>query len=275
MLVLVSRAEGAPLVVMEAMSRGRAVAVTDGCGGVLDAITNTQAGIVAPTGDMAGLAAKLGAIWRDGKSLARMGRAAHASAQKHFALDALAPRYDALVRAATAHPSGLPATPQRSAIAHRWKQILAALEILGPCDPSPLAREWAIDHGVPEEWMRPRELPGLLGPADELLLSAVTRLADLGCRRIALYGAGRHTGRIERAIRRSESIVAITDDRAGTDGGPGPQLLGLPVIKPESLPDHAIDAVIVSSDEHEAEMLARAKTWAGAMPVVGLYGDSH
>lgn len=273
LLVLVSRAEGAPLVVMEAMGAGRAVAVTSGCGGAVHAVLDAGAGVVVHTGDMAGLAAKIACLSGNGGELERMGRAAHAWAREHFDISALAPRYDALVRAASTHGSALDGGARHSGVERRWGEILGALEMLGPCDPSPLAREWAVDLGVPEEWMRARELPGLLGPADELLLGAVATLKDRGCRRIALYGAGRHTRRVERAVRRAGAIVAIADDRAGQDGGPAAELFGLPVVVPERLGQYGVDGVIVSSDEHEGAMLARALGWAGSVPVVGLYGS--
>lgn len=270
-LVLVSRAEGAPLVVMEAMALGRGVALTAGCGGALEAVRDGVEGVVVDVGDMTGMARRIARLAQDGVGLEALGRAAYAAAVRHFDIDALAPRYDAIVRGAQARAVGTHALPDRSGVEHRWRRVLGALEMLGPCDPSGLAREWATDLNVPEEWLRPLELPGLLGPADELVLGAVSALEARGCRRIALYGAGRHTARVGRGVRRTGAIVAIADDGAGEPGGPGAELLGLPVVKPERLVDLGVDGVIVSSDEYEEIMLARARRWAGTVPVVGLY----
>jgi glycosyltransferase involved in cell wall biosynthesis len=57
--VLVSRSEGMPLAVSECMAAGRPVAITDGCGGAVDAIVRGENGWVVPVGDMQALAAEL------------------------------------------------------------------------------------------------------------------------------------------------------------------------------------------------------------------------
>jgi hypothetical protein len=106
--------------------------------------------------------------------------------------------------------------------------------------------------------------------AGACLLRAVERLRALGVRRIVLYGAGRHTRRLGAALAASPEIVGIVDDRAGR-GAPA-RLWGFPVVPPAALAMLGAQAVIISSDEHQDSMGARAREWAGGVPVVRLYG---
>jgi hypothetical protein len=117
----------------------------------------------------------------------------------------------------------------------------------------------------------PLVLPGLPTLAARLLLGARDDLRAGGHERVALYGAGKHTRKLGRWIAEIPEIVAIVDDQAGETGGPGERLLGIPIIKPACIEELDVDAVIVSSDEHERAMLHRARTWAGQRPVVPLY----
>src|SRR5262249_29325150 len=59
---------------------------------------------------------------------------------------------------------------------------------------------------------------------------AAADLRRAGCKRFALYGAGKHTRRLARWIVGIPEIVVIADDRAGQPGGPEPRLWGLPVV---------------------------------------------
>ncbi len=86
-----------------------------------------------------------------------------------------------------------------------------------------------------------------------VLRSFAAACAARGQRRIALYGAGRHTQRHLEEPWRSAGIqvVAVLDDAPAA-----PALGAIPVMRPDELRE-PVDAVVVSSDAHE-EALARA-----------------
>jgi len=147
-LVLVSQAEGTPVVVMEAMARGRPVAITNGCGGALAAVRDGIEGVVVDVGDMAAMAGKLAALVRRRGALVGMGARAHAAAKEHFDIRALAARYDELVVEAAGTPAQLSSPAQ---IADLWRRMLAAMELIGPSTPAELcglALEWLNDLGI-------------------------------------------------------------------------------------------------------------------------------
>lgn len=86
-----------------------------------------------------------------------------------------------------------------------------------------------------------------------LVRSVARRLSERGLKRVALFGAGRHTRRFLVEPWRGEgvSVVAVLDDRPSATS-----LEGLPVCRPEEfgLP---VEAVVVSSDAHESGMMER------------------
>lgn len=92
-----------------------------------------------------------------------------------------------------------------------------------------------------------------------------------GWRRIALYGAGRHT-RLH--IRQPWAwhgvrVVAVLDDN-----GPGGPISGVPVLRPSELKS-AVDAVIISSECYERPIAKRADAIFGprGVPVLRIYGE--
>lgn len=99
-------------------------------------------------------------------------------------------------------------------------------------------------------------------------------LAAEGVRRIALFGAGRHTRPIVRQPWQAFGIeVVLIADDAPTQRA----LAGVPVRTPEAWRDEgvpAIDAVVVSSYMHEETLAKRAEAAFGVIgiPVVRLYG---
>lgn len=118
-----------------------------------------------------------------------------------------------------------------------------------------------------DEWLaRADRLRGRIADAVAL------RCAQAGHRRIALYGAGRHTAAFVRQpwAWRGLTIVAILDDRPAV-----PAIAGVPVTTPAKLAE-PIDAVVVSSDAHEGPIAAAASAWFGprGIPVYRLYGDA-
>jgi glycosyltransferase involved in cell wall biosynthesis len=74
-LLLPSRAEGTPRIVVEAFARGRAVVATR-VGGVPDLVEDGVSGFLLPSGDVEGIAAALLRLLSDRKLAERMGRAA-------------------------------------------------------------------------------------------------------------------------------------------------------------------------------------------------------
>lgn len=78
-----------------------------------------------------------------------------------------------------------------------------------------------------------------------------------GARRIAIWGAGKHTEAM--GVRTFEDlglkVVAIIDDNARPDGR---KLHGVAVVPPSDLP-RAVQAVVVSSDAHEQVIMERAR----------------
>ncbi len=267
-LVLVSASEGMPTVVMEAMAAGRPVAITIGCGMAASVVHHGINGVIAPTGDMRMLGGALASAFRAG-SLGAMGAAAHATALSAFSPAAMGPAYDAFVREASEGRAA------REPAAQRWSAILAAVESIGgvrPGDVARIAAEFEGLHGIAPGSL-PTALPARPGPSARLMEAAVGKLAGLGAGRIALYGAGRHTEKAASVIAAETRIVCFIDDRAGTRGFPA-EVMGRPVWSPRDALAAGIDAVIINSDEHEREMLPRARGWAGAIPVIGLYETS-
>jgi glycosyltransferase involved in cell wall biosynthesis len=80
-LVLPSRSEGLPRVVIEAISRGRAVVATR-VGGIADVIEDGVNGLLVPPGNAPALRAALELLLSDRTLAERLGRAAHASAAR-------------------------------------------------------------------------------------------------------------------------------------------------------------------------------------------------
>lgn len=129
-------------------------------------------------------------------------------------------------------------------------------------------------------------LDRVIGEREALRRRLIEQTAALckarGYRRIALYGAGRHTLPLVRQPWQWHDVrvMAILDDNPSIDS-----LRGVPVIRPVDLPVRVpgaggragIDAVVISSDVHEgamAEACARHAALDG-IPVVRIYGDTH
>jgi predicted SAM-dependent methyltransferase len=97
------------------------------------------------------------------------------------------------------------------------------------------------------------------------------RCAASGYRRIALYGAGRHTPPIIREpwATRGIEVVAVLDDQPRQ-----PDIAGVPVLPPGAAPA-GLDAVVVSSDVHEQAIVERARaTLDPRIPVLRIYGSA-
>lgn len=104
-----------------------------------------------------------------------------------------------------------------------------------------------------------------------LIHTLAQRCAASGWRKIALFGAGRHTTPIVRQPWQWENVrvVAILDDSPKAA-----RLSGVPVMKPEHL-DSPIDAIVISSDAYEHQLYHRALAVFGStrFPILRIYGD--
>mgnify|MGYP001171008972 CR=1 FL=1 len=119
------------------------------------------------------------------------------------------------------------------------------------------------------------ECAGLRAAHDAASLRSrlVTRTAELcaarGWKRIALWGAGKHTEGILpgpwAAV--GVQVVAVLDDAPRSD-----RIAGVQVMKPEALTE-PIQAIVASSDRFEAEIMAKAEAVFGprGVPVVRIY----
>ena len=85
--------------------------------------------------------------------------------------------------------------------------------------------------------------------------NAVRRCVDAGVKRVALYGAGRHTARMMQSTPLWPlDVVGIVDDDRSLQGA---KRYGLPIHTPSEIRKLPIDAVIISSDRFEAEIYRR------------------
>jgi len=82
--VLCSLHEGFPNAIIEAMAAARPVVATD-VGGIRDALTDGETGLLVPAADPAAFAGALERLLRDPAAAEAMGRAGRARAEEHFA----------------------------------------------------------------------------------------------------------------------------------------------------------------------------------------------
>lgn len=264
-LVLVSGSEGMPVVAMEAMAAGRAVIGTDRIGGAVGPIRAHACGTITPVGDMHAMARAIASLTPE--TIRAMGARAHAHALSCYSIRAIEPAIARWMDETEAAAISLdPSAPESitASIAGRWALILRAIEAIGPC---PEAAIRALSTRFLGAIGRPQMagglatwLPNLPGARERHFTRAIEVILARGHRRVALYGAGAHTRGLARAIEARPEIVAIVDDRAHAPGVIG-SLASRPVVLPSELDGMRVDAVLVSSDEHEQAMLRRALAW--------------
>ncbi|MFP3938687.1 MAG: glycosyltransferase family 4 protein [Thermoanaerobaculia bacterium] len=97
LLVLPSRIEGVPGVVLEAAARGLPVVAT-AVGSVPDAVVDGTTGLLVPPGDPEALAGALEQLLADGELRSRMGAAGREHVRHCFALDRIVERFEKLYR---------------------------------------------------------------------------------------------------------------------------------------------------------------------------------
>jgi glycosyltransferase involved in cell wall biosynthesis len=97
--VLPSRAEGMPLVLLEAMALGVACVATPAAGSV-EVVEDGVSGLLVPFDDVPALAAALARLRTDAALRARIGAAGAARVATQFSLDAMSARYRSVLRRA-------------------------------------------------------------------------------------------------------------------------------------------------------------------------------
>lgn len=102
-LLLVSRWEGLPLTILEAMRAGLPVVASD-VGGVNEAVSEGETGFLVPRDDCEALRSKMGMLLQSSDLRARMGRAGRRRYEQEFAFDLMLNRtmavYETVVREA-------------------------------------------------------------------------------------------------------------------------------------------------------------------------------
>ncbi len=275
-LVLTSAFEGSPVTAAEAMAHGCAVAITTGCGGAVDVVTDGAEGVVVPVGEMDEMARRIARLARDPAALSRMRSAARSLARRIFDIERHANEYAKLATACEMASAGY-AADDAVALDETWSRVRSVMALLGACEASEmrtLARWWLADVGANVNLAEalPMETPRVVRYAERKLIDAITRLGTAGHSRLALFGAGRHTQRLVDVIAARAEIVAILDDGAGEAKGPPAMIGGKSVVKPAMGVVLGVQAVIVSSDEHEEALANRAREALPELPLTTLYG---
>jgi glycosyltransferase involved in cell wall biosynthesis len=93
--VLPSRMEGLPLAVLEAMARGLPVVVTP-VGGVPEAVTDSEQGLVVPVDDPRALAEAMGRLAQEPDYGRKLGASGRKRVEGEFSFEQMARRYEAL-----------------------------------------------------------------------------------------------------------------------------------------------------------------------------------
>lgn len=230
--ILPSRYEGLSVALLEALAHGCIPILTPSQSGTAQLVRDGETGFLADAGPEAteehaglALADALARALRDGDDqLELVRRRARHLVHTRFADTLCARRYAAVIdRAAQSPPRAWPA--------HRPPAF--------------------TNSGGGGSATVPADAPDRLAET----------LAGLHGRRIAIYGAGRHTLELEHAIRRSGAhIVAILEDDAARHGS---TLWGLPIIPPEHAASHGATDIVISSWLHQDRIAARCATLNG------------
>ncbi|MEE8460158.1 MAG: glycosyltransferase family 4 protein [Phycisphaerales bacterium] len=298
--VLVSDYEGTSITMLESMGAGVVPAVTRVSSGVDEWIRNGDNGVVVPIGEPDEMAAQLAALAADRTRIARLGRAAWETVRGPIAIETMAGQYRELFDTVIQRPMDHTPTDVGVRLCDRhawWKESVEQPEqatawidiVLGEAGYRNIALDEPNDgcdavivrgrHGeVVEERVRRYRAMGLgvavsphllEAPTTERMHQLVLRAMDDGCRRVAIYGVGKHTRRSAGIFERGLSIIGLIDDEP-----PARRLFGLPVVTPDrAMMELEPDAVLLSSDAWEQQMWSRCAAMREAgVRVIAMYG---
>ena len=299
--VLVSDFEGTSVTMLEAMGAGVVPAVTRVSSGVDEWVRDGDNGVVVPIGEPDQMAARLAALAGDRGRIADMGRAAWETVRGRIGIDVMARRYRELFDVVIERPMDRRPTDVGLRLCDRytwWKESVEQPEQAAVWIDVVLReagyRNIAIDapdddcdavivrgrrgEVVADRVRRYRDMglgvavsPHLLeAPITERMHRLVLRAMDDGCRRVVIYGVGRHTRRSAGIFERGLPIVGLIDDEP-----PGPRLFGLRVVTPDrAMPELNPDAILLSSDAWEEQMWHRCEALRDAgVRVIAMYGQ--
>ena len=161
-----------------------------------------------------------------------------------------------IARAASGFPGCEPAWPAGSA-APRFDRDLFRSEYKGRAE-----TYWRTHHAA-----QPQR-----SEAEARIEAALQRCAELGLRRVALFGAGRHTRKAAAALAQPPvEVAAILDENPDLGGT---RLWNFPVWGVALAAAKGLDAVVLSSDAMEPALRAAAEPLrAAGAAVVGLYPE--
>lgn len=296
--VLLSEFEGTSVTMLEAMGAGVVPAVTKVRSGVDEWLTDGESGVVVPIGAVDQMAERLAALWRDrntgGSMLTDMGRRAWDRVRSTIGLDIVARKYRDVFDAALAQP--IDRTPSDAAlhIMEAWQWLkpwnddpasadayaLQALRDAGykriargrPAHVDGLACDAVLVRAL-DPSATPDEIAAWRGaglgvalspmlvptPHETHLHRAILDAIHRGRRRIAVYGAGRHTRDRHALFVEGRwpvwPFVGFIDDKPPAHA----LLFGLPVVSPAAALDELDpDAIVLSSDIFEDQLWKNA-----------------
>ncbi len=296
--VLVSDYEGTSITMLESMGAGVVPAVTRVSSGVDEWIRDGENGVVVPIGAPEEMAARLSELAADRTRLASMGRAAWDTVRGSIGLGIMARCYRELFDAVIERPMDRTPTDTGLRICESWNESVEQprqatvwidtvlreagyrnIAVDAPTEDCDAVIVRSRRGEVVEDRVRQyRDMglgvavsPHLLeAPVTDRMQSAVLQAMKEGCRRVAIYGVGRHTRRSAGIFHRDLPIVGLIDDEP-----PGPRLFGLPIVTPDrALRELKPDVILLSSDAWEQRMWHRcaALREAGVL-VITLYGQ--
>jgi len=109
--LMTSEFEGLPLALLEAMAAGRAVVVT-AVGGIPEAVTDGETGVVRRFGDVEGLAGAVADLLADPERRAALGAAARRRVAESFGIERMAAELEAIYRQAVGGGHEVGESPQ-------------------------------------------------------------------------------------------------------------------------------------------------------------------
>lgn len=223
LFVLASRYEGLSVSLLEALARGCVPVVTPSESGTAQLVRDGETGYVAPAGpgadEVAAGAAMAEAVLRGAaaseRDLGAVRRRGWSLVRESYSVERCAARYGELIDRVAA------------AGARPW----------------PAERPGAFTGRGGGSGTVPAEAPARLESA----------LRSLAGRRVALYGAGRHTIELAAVVARAPVELAAIIDDDPRDGS----LLGVPVLPPARAGESGASDVVISSWLHEEAMWSR------------------